>query len=185
MSQHARHPARIRNDRRRAAADQPGQRSRGGRAAAARRRNPDRSSRCARVAENGDCPAGLSRATRHAEIPGRPGLPLSQTRLPDRQEAGAVLCFRPAFGSGGPHPSGHGYGQRPRHGGRLHRMEDAGPAGGLSDLTVRSAPPRKRPRPPRTRQRSSDPFLPAQGCSPRRGTASRSRLQDREPLQAG
>ena len=67
----------------------------------------------------------------------------------------------------------------------MDNVLDMEPAGGLSDLTVRSAPPRKRPRPPRTRQRSSDPFLPAQGCSPRRGTASRSRLQDREPLQAG
>jgi len=185
MSQHARHPARIRNDRRRAPADQPGQRSRGGRAAAARRRNPDRSSRCARVAENGDCPAGLSRAARHAGILGRPGQPLSKARLPDRQEAGAVLCFQPAFGPGGPRPTGCGHGQRPRHGGRLHRMEDAGPAGGLSNLTVRSAPPRKQPMPPRIRQRSSDPFLPAQGCSPRRETASRLRLQDRELLQAG
>ena len=31
------------------------------------------------------------------------------TRLPDRQEAGAVPCFRPPFGSGGPHPSRHGH----------------------------------------------------------------------------
>ena len=67
----------------------------------------------------------------------------------------------------------------------MDNVLDMEPAGGLSDLTVRSALPRKRPRPPRTRQRSSDLFLPAQGCSPRRGTASRSRLQDREPLQAG
>ena len=79
----------------------------------------------------------------------------------------------------------YGHGQRPRNGGRLHLMEDAGPASGLPDLAVRSAPPRKQPKPPRTRQRSSDPSSPASGYSPRRGTASRSPPQGREPLQAG
>jgi len=48
-------------------------------------------------------------AARHAGILGRPGQHLSQTRLSQRQESGAVLCFQTAFGSGGPHPSGHGH----------------------------------------------------------------------------